>query len=330
MPDLPPIFFFAIFVVLFALLALIISVWARQLEVRRKKKIARILDTADAHQQVQIAPETALLLEGIKHGDQSLMAKLAALPFTRSLGDKIRQAGMSTAPETMLLIMAAAAVGGGIFGAVSPIPGLGAYAIPLFAALGGYAPYFYVSKKQAKRLRAFEEQFPEALDFISRSMRAGHAFSMSLEMLADESPKPLGEEFRAVYNEQNLGAPLDVALRNMARRMPILDVNFFVSSVLMQRETGGNLAEILGKLSYVIRERFRLRGQVRSASAHGRMTSTILSVMPMITLVLLNLIAPTYLSGFADDPMGRKFLMGGAAGQLIGYFLMKKIVDIRV
>ena len=119
-----------------------------------------------------------------------------------------------------------------------------------------------------------EEQFPESLDFLARSMRAGHAFSISLEMLGEEMADPLGQEYRTLFNEQNLGAPLDVALRNFAERVPLLDVRFFTSSVLLQKQTGGNLSEILGRLAYVIRERFRLKGQVKAASAHGRMTAT--------------------------------------------------------
>jgi tight adherence protein B len=139
----------------------------------------------------------------------------------------------------------------------------------------GVLHYVFVRKKRAKRLDQLEEQFPEALDFLARSMRAGHAFSISLEMIGEELPDPLGQEFRTLFNEQNLGAPLDVALRNFTNRVPLLDCRFFTSSVLLQKQTGGNLSEILARLAYVIRERFRLKGQVKAASAHGRMTATI-------------------------------------------------------
>ncbi len=135
----------------------------------------------------------------------------------------------------------------------------------------------YVRQKRTKRLDKLEEQFPEALDFLARSMRAGHAFSISLEMVGEEMADPLGQEFRALFNEQNLGAPLDIALRNFTERVPLLDCRFFTSSVLLQKQTGGNLSEILSRLAYVIRERFRLKGQVKAASAHGRLTATILT-----------------------------------------------------
>jgi tight adherence protein B len=294
----------------------------------RKQNLARILETP--RREERPAEQPALLLEERPtHGRLSLR-RLASLPVGKKLEERLRQAGMSSSPAALASRMAIGMAAGIFGGTVAPVPGIQSAAPYLLGALGGYIPLFLVNRKRAKRMRAFEEQFPEALDFISRSMRAGHAFSMSLEMLAEESPNPLGEEFRTVYNEQNLGSPLDVALRGLTKRQPILDVNFFVSAVLMQRETGGNLAEILAKLAYVIRERFRLRGQVRSASAHGRITSTILSIMPVVTLILLTLIAPTYLSGFAADPLGRKLLIAAATGQAMGYFIMRRMVNIEV
>ena len=153
----------------------------------------------------------------------------------------------------------------------------------------GSLPYFYLRIKRAKRIAAFEEQLPEALDFLARSMRAGHAFSISLEMLGQESPDPLGQEFRVLFNEQNLGAPIDVALANFAGRVPLLDVRLFVSSVLLQRQTGGNLSEILIRLAYLIRERFQLKRQVKAASAHGRMTAAMLTILPLVMMI-----APAY------------------------------------
>ena len=193
-----------------------------------------------------------------------------------------------------------------------------------------FLPYFYVTWKRHKRMSEFEEQFPESLDFLARSMRAGHAFSVSLEMMADESADPLGSEIRQVYHEQNLGAPIDVALRNLAGRMPLLDVRFFVSAVLMQRETGGNLAEILTKLAFVIRERFRLKGQVKAVSAHGRITALILSVLPIVTMMALFVIAPGYLEGMAGDADGRIIIVCAILAQFAGYYWMKKIINIKV
>jgi tight adherence protein B len=176
----------------------------------------------------------------------------------------------------------------------------------------------------------FENQFPESLDFLARSLRAGHAFSVSLEMLAQESPEPLATEFGRVFHENNLGAPLEVALYNLTRRVPLLDVRFFVSSVMLQRETGGNLGEILTKLSYVIRERFRLKGQVKAASAHGRMTATVLVLLPVFLMLALMVIAPGYLKTMADDETGQWMILGALLGQLMGFYFIRKIINIKV
>jgi tight adherence protein B len=187
-----------------------------------------------------------------------------------------------------------------------------------------------VRHKRTKRLARFEEQFPEALDFLSRSMRAGHAFTISLEMLGEELPNPLGQEFRTLFNEHNLGAPLDVALRNFNERVPSLDARFFTSSVLLQKQTGGNLSEILTRLAYIIRERFRLKGQVKAASAHGRLTATVLTVLPIATMLGMMVVAPSYLRSMAADSDG-KWLIGGAIfAQVLGNFFIKKIINIKV
>jgi tight adherence protein B len=149
-------------------------------------------------------------------------------------------------------------------------------------------------------------------------------------MLGEEMADPLGQEFRTLFNEQNLGAPIDLALHNFTQRVPLLDVRFFTSSVLLQKQTGGNLSEILGRLAYVIRERFRLKGAVKAASAHGRMTATILTLLPVGTMMCLLFVAPGYLQGMAADETG-KMLIGCAIGaQLLGNFFIKKIINIKV
>ncbi len=201
----------------------------------------------------------------------------------------------------------------------------------LAPALGfGSLPFLYVLRRRRKRLRKFEEQFPESLEFISRSMRAGHAFSVSLEMVHTEFQEPLAGEFRRTFDEQNLGLPLDVALEKMAERVPSMDVHFFVSAVLLQKRTGGNLAELLDKLASLIRERFKLRGRIRAISAHGRMTGTVLSAIPAAVAAIMFYVNPSYASFFVDDPLGHKMVAGAVILQLIGYGVIKKIVSIEV
>lgn len=195
-------------------------------------------------------------------------------------------------------------------------------------AAGG--PYVYVYVKRRSRLKRFEEIFPDALEFVSRSMRAGHAFSVSLEMIHREFQEPVASEFRRTFEEHNLGLPIEIALQKLAQRVPSLDVHFFVSAVLLQKRTGGNLAEILDKLAYVIRERFKLRGRIRAVSAHGRMTATALSCIPIAVAVLMFYTNPEYVKFFFTDDTGNIMLGAAIALQVIGYLIMQKIVNIEV
>ena len=209
------------------------------------------------------------------------------------------------------------------------VPGLRALA-PLAAAATGALPLAYVCRRRGSRLRKFEEQFPESLEFVSRSMRAGHAFSVSLDMLHREFQEPLSGEFRRTFDEHNLGLPLETALQKLAARVPLMDMQFFVSAVMLQKRTGGNLAELLDKLAYVIRERFKLRGRLRAVSAHGRMTTMALSLIPLAVAGLLFFANREYVTFFFTDETGR-LMLGAAVGlQLVGYLVMRKIVSIEV
>ncbi|MCZ2148466.1 MAG: type II secretion system F family protein [Bryobacterales bacterium] len=203
--------------------------------------------------------------------------------------------------------------------------------IALIAGLiAGCVPFVYVWRKRAARLKKFEELFPESLEFVARSMRAGHAFSVSLEMIHREFQEPLSGEFRRTFEEHNLGLPLDMALQKLAKRVPSLDVHFFVSAVMLQKRTGGNLAEILDKLAYVIRERFKLRGRIRAVSAHGKMTGLALTCIPIGVAVILFYVNPEYAKFFFVDEVGHYMAGAAIALQLIGYGVIKKIVTIEV
>lgn len=200
----------------------------------------------------------------------------------------------------------------------------------LLACAAGAVPLLFVFRKRRIRLRKFEEQFPDSLEFVARSMRAGHAFSVSLELLHREFQDPLASEFRRTFDEHNLGLPLDAALQKLAHRVPLMDVHFFVSAVLLQKRTGGNLAELLDKLAYVIRERFKLRGRIRAVSAHGRMTGAALSTIPAGVAGLMFFINRDYVTFFANDSTGQWMAGGAVALQLLGYGVIKKIVSIEV
>jgi tight adherence protein B len=193
-----------------------------------------------------------------------------------------------------------------------------------------FVPFFYVTKKRDKRISQLETLLPDALDFLARSMRAGHAFTISLEMVGEEIQEPLGQELRALFNEQNLGASLERSFANFSRRVPIPDVRYFCSAVLLQRQTGGNLSEILNRLSHIIRERFRLKGQVKAVSAHGRLTATILTILPIATLAGLMLTSPGYLDPLFETPLGKKIIAAGILAQVMGNFFIRKIIRIKV
>lgn len=210
------------------------------------------------------------------------------------------------------------------------LPSYYRWAAFLAGAAAGSLPLLYVASKRRARLRKFEEQFPDCLEFMARSMRAGHAFSVSLEMLHREFQEPLAGEFRRAFEEHNLGMPLDVALQKLGQRVPSLDVHFFVSAVLLQKRTGGNLAEILDKLAYVIRERFKLRGKIRAISAHGRMTGAALTLIPIGVAAMMFIVNPDYVTFFVREEVGNLMMVGAIVLQVIGYMIIRKIVNIEI
>jgi tight adherence protein B len=315
------------FLVLFVLILIAVSVGLKFFDAQRKKQVGKMLSTAAGETVVTV---TNLLKELAPERDSGFRGMLERLELTKHAQEQIQQAGMNWSPTRMLSAMGLAAIPGLGIGTLVPFILNGPLTAILLGVAFASAPYLYIRRKRKQRMDTLEEQFPESLDFLARSMRAGHAFSITLEMLGEEMADPLGQEYRTLFNEQNLGAPLDVALHNFADRVPLLDVRFFTSSVLLQKQTGGNLSEILGRLAYVIRERFRLKGQVKAASAHGRMTATILTLLPVVTMILLLAVAPGYLQGMAADDTGKKLIGAAIGAQLLGNFFIKKIINIKV
>jgi len=194
--------------------------------------------------------------------------------------------------------------------------------------LVGSIPYMFVRYKRAKRLRKFEEQFPEAIDLVARALRAGHALPTGLGMVADELSAPVGTEFRILFDEQNFGLTLPDALRNFAGRIPVLDARFFVTAVLTQREAGGNLAEVLDNLGAVIRDRFKVKRQVQVLSAHGRITGWVLGSLPPALAVATFVLNPKHLGTLMDDPLGQRMIMVAIVLQILGVLAIRKLVDI--
>jgi tight adherence protein B len=198
------------------------------------------------------------------------------------------------------------------------------------ALLGFFVPYAYAAHRRTKRFQQFEEKFPEAIDTLARAVRAGHAFTTALEMIANEVSEPVAGEFRQLYEEQKFGLPVRDALVNLADRVPLVDVKFFVTAVMLQRETGGNLAEILDNLSYVIRERFKILRQVRVHTAQGRLTMVLLMALPPAIVVIMMLINPGFIRPLFTEWLGHVGIVVGITLQTLGYFFIRKIIRIQV
>jgi tight adherence protein B len=244
-----------------------------------------------------------------------------------AIQEKLGQAGMKQRAGNFLAICLVCGLGAAFASfAWSRNPAI-AWAALL---IGAFLPYAVVSYRRQKRFEKIEELFPEAIDTVARAVRAGHAFTTALEMISAEVAEPLAGEFRKLYEEQKFGMPVRDALMNLTERVPLVDVKFFVTAVMLQRETGGNLAEILDNLSYVIRERFKIQRQVRVHTAQGRMTMALLMAMPPAVVAILWIFSPDFVHPLFYDPIGHSLLVASLALQTIGYFVIRKIIKIQV
>ncbi len=207
----------------------------------------------------------------------------------------------------------------------------GWFLVALLLAIGAtFLPYTVLKVLAGRRLDKFEEQFPEAVELLARALRAGHAFTTGLSMVADEMPEPVGAEFRLVYDRQAFGMPIGDALRDMAQRIPLLDARFFVTAVLTQRESGGNLAEVLDNLARLMRERFTVKRQVRTLSAHGRMTGFVLGALAPAIAILMTILAPEHMLVMVRDPIGQAMVAVAILLQIVGILIMRRIIAIEV
>ena len=252
---------------------------------------------------------------------------LAGTTRGSSLGRWLDQSGLKVSLSGVLLVAFAIA---GLMALVAGVIARSKYALPVGAAVGFALPFVYLSFKRTRRMRTFEEQFPEGLDLIARALKAGHAFATGLKMVADEMADPVGPEFRKTFDEQNFGLPLKDALDNLTVRVPLLDVRFFATAVLIQRETGGNLSEILENLAHVVRERFKILRQVRVYTAHGRFTGYVLLALPAVLCIALSFINPEHMNLLFRERMGQMMLLGALGLQTTGYVWIKQVIKIEV
>jgi tight adherence protein B len=290
----------------------------RRLEDRLREVAQPVEEKETAKALVKVATEGPLpgidrFLIGTTHGS--------------AFGRWLEQSGMKVSISGVLLI---ALVSGIVVALVAGMITRAPWGLPIGFVIGCALPFLVLNFKRGRRMRTFEEQFPEALDLIARALKAGHAFATGLKMAADELPEPVGPEFKKTFEEQNFGLPLKDALDNLTRRIPLLDVRFFATAVLIQRETGGNLAEILENLAHVVRERFKILRQVRVYTAHGRFTGYVLLALPAVLGIALSFINPDHMNLLFRERMGQMLLMFALVMQTIGYLWIKQVIKIEV
>lgn len=313
----------------FLLVALVVFAIAWTMD--QKRATARVLhERLNAVQQAaerQPSAELALLRDELLSEIPALNRLLSRSRRISRLQGFLSQADVKLRAGKFLLICACFSA---VFGMITLMWMNSFLAAIVVAALGAFVPFSYVSFRRTQRFHKFEEIFPEAIELLARAVRAGHAFTTALELIANELGEPVSGEFRKLFEEQKFGLPVRDALLNLADRVPIVDVKFFVTAVMLQRETGGNLAEILDKLSYVIRERFKILRQVRVYTAQGRLTMMILMGLPPVLVLVLLFVNPDFIRVLFTDPIGHLLIVIGVVLQSIGFLLIRKIIRIQV
>lgn len=315
-----------VFLVVFAAVCFAIALSYSFIQSQTQKKMRGRLDSGAA------APKSAktVALMRAEESRDALALLLDRLDLGTKLERAISQSGVTATPLNLAIVSISLGLAGALAGSQIRRGPSGALNALLVGAIGAVIPLFYVWRRRKKRLAQFEAQLPDALDFIARSMRAGHGLAISIELLAADSPDPLASEFRRVSSEVTLGSSLESALLRLGDQVPLVDVRFFTSAVSLQQVTGGNLSEILGKLAHMIRERFRIKADVKGVTAHGRMTALALFFLPVLVGLSLHFLNPGYLDNFAKEPEGRALLIGAACGEVVGNLIVWRMVNFKI
>jgi tight adherence protein B len=293
---------------------------------RRERGVSLQLERLNTEALETLAPGAGAILRGTSLAEAAWVQKLTgAVPHLRNVQHLLQQAGIDWSVRSYLTF--AAGAGLALAMAVYGLMASWIFATVAFAA-GAALPHLYVSHRRTRRLEKFEEQFPAAVDLLGRAIRAGHPLSAALKMVADEVEDPVATEFRAVFEEQRFGLPFAESLAALGDRMPTADVRIFVTAVLIQREVGGNLTEILDNLAEIIRERFTLQRQVKVLTAEGRYSVYVLTAMPIGIAAFVWFSNPDYLRPLWETSMGRTMLYGAVAAQIAGYVWMTKLTKI--
>ena len=316
--------FVAIALVAFALTLVLDSLRDRQ---RRKGVESQLRGIEGSHTPGKGDPVTLILRESETSVAAWMQPIVRRITRRWNLEMLLRQAALRWGAQRLLLLMAGSAVASGLLTFV--VSGRVPHAV-VAAMLGAYLPLLYVKRKKFQRLSEFEEQFPEAVELMARSLRAGHPFSATLKMASEECEQPIRGEFRQTFEEQRLGLPMDDALVGMADRVDLIDVRIFVTAVMIQREVGGNLAEVLDNLSAMIRERFKLRGKIRTLTAEGRVSMWVLLGLPPALTAVMLLLNPDYIMTLFREPAGKSILFAALGMQVLGYLWMRQIIRIKI
>lgn len=291
-----------------------------------KSKSAERLDSLVNRSAKKEASPDLLVKQALREVDKKNLLD-AITPEFFNLQKIIEQADVHIRPSALFGIALALAMGGGMLTALA----VGSiYVAPVGAAVNFALPWGWLYWKRSQRLNKFAAQLPDALELVARALRAGHSLAAGLHVVAEEMQAPISTEFGRVYEEQNLGVPLDDALQNMCERIPNLDLKFFVTAVTIQRQTGGDLAEILDKIGYVIRERYKILGQVKALTAEGRLSGVVLIGLPFALFVLMLFMKYDYISLLWTDPLGIQMSVIALVLQVLGAYCIRKIVDIKV
>lgn len=291
-------------------------------EAKRIERRLRAMSAGAASQQ-----NSSLVKQRLLAQSPDMERLLLQIPRIHQLDRLILQSGLRLSVAGFIGLMLLAAAGGAVFALLASLP---TFAVIAIGVAAGLVPLLYMQGAKHNRMIAIEQQLPDALDLMGRAMMAGHAFPSALQMVGDEMPDPIASEFRIVFDEINYGISAQEALTNLTTRVPSTDLNYFVIAVLIQRETGGNLAELLGNISALIRARLKLLGAVRVLSAEGRLSAWILTILPFALAFVLQLLNPKFLSVLWTDPTGQKMVGVAMCMMAVGIFAMSRIIKIRV
>ena len=289
------------------------------------ERVTERLDQLVGRGGVQDSSADLLLRQALQEVDRKTLLERLTPEFMK-VSKTFDQADVTIKPSILFGISLALAVAGGFASMLL----VNIYVLPVGGLIMFMLPWVWLYWKRASRLKKFASQLPDAMELVARALRAGHTLAAGMHVVAEEMPDPVAKEFRRVYEEQNLGIALEDALNNMCERVPNLDLRFFVTSVNIQRQTGGDLAEILDRIGHVIRERFKILGQVKALTAEGRLSGIVLIAMPIGLFLMMLYMKPDYIKLLWTEEMGRKMSIGAIVLMLIGSYAIKKIVDIKV